>query len=321
MTDAYSADAPTAAPEPSSVGATLRESREAAGLSIDAVAQQLKLAPRQVKALEDDEHDLLPGRTFVRGFVRNYARLLHLDPDAVVAGLPVAAPTAALPPTPPAIGEIVGARSSRWSRWVIPLALIVLVAVAALYEYLRPGDASRNRSQPAASAPAPASVPAAPDAAPAGPGGSPLPNPLAPQTDGPRSALEPVPSLAAGSTAPAVPNPVAGNVPAPAPVAAATPIPASAGTNPAPANGAPGAGAGSPLALDFHGPSWVEVRDRSGRIVLSITGAPGTRQTVSAEAPLDVIIGNAAGVGVTYKGAPVDVASQQRQNVARLKLD
>jgi cytoskeleton protein RodZ len=54
-----------------SAGARLRDARMAAGLSIDAVAQQLKLAPRQVKALEDDDFAQLPGRTFVRGFMRN----------------------------------------------------------------------------------------------------------------------------------------------------------------------------------------------------------------------------------------------------------
>ena len=34
---------------------------------------------------------VLPGRTFARGFVRNYARLVHLDPDLLVAHLPDAA--------------------------------------------------------------------------------------------------------------------------------------------------------------------------------------------------------------------------------------
>ena len=62
--------------------------REAAGLSIDAVAQQLKLAPRQVKALEEDDFAQLPGRTFIRGFMRNYARLVRLDPEALLASLP-----------------------------------------------------------------------------------------------------------------------------------------------------------------------------------------------------------------------------------------
>ena len=70
------------APMRSSARCALRAAREAAGLSLDEVAQQLKLAPRQVRALEEDDFGVLPGRTFVRGFVRNYARLLNLDADA-----------------------------------------------------------------------------------------------------------------------------------------------------------------------------------------------------------------------------------------------
>jgi len=47
-------------------GMQLRNAREAAGLSLEEAAQHLKLAPRQVKALEDEEFSLLPGRTFMR---------------------------------------------------------------------------------------------------------------------------------------------------------------------------------------------------------------------------------------------------------------
>jgi cytoskeleton protein RodZ len=67
------------AADPGGPGARLRSAREHAGLSLDQVAQALKLAPRQVKALEDEDFAQLPGRTFARGFVRNYARLLGLD--------------------------------------------------------------------------------------------------------------------------------------------------------------------------------------------------------------------------------------------------
>ena len=66
----------------------LRSAREAAGLSVDDVALQLKLAPRQVQALEDDDYQRLPGRTFARGFARNYARFIQVDPDRVLALMP-----------------------------------------------------------------------------------------------------------------------------------------------------------------------------------------------------------------------------------------
>src|SRR6266699_7255314 len=83
-------------PSPDGPGARLRAAREASGLSLDQVAQQLKLAPRQVKALEDEDFGKLPGRTFARGFVRNYARLLNLDGDHLLSMLPDAAHAPAL---------------------------------------------------------------------------------------------------------------------------------------------------------------------------------------------------------------------------------
>src|SRR5215468_7626654 len=77
-------------------GARLRAAREAAGMSLDQVAQQLKLAPRQVKALEEEDFAHLPGRTFTRGFMRNYARLLNLDPEDLLALMPDATHAPAL---------------------------------------------------------------------------------------------------------------------------------------------------------------------------------------------------------------------------------
>src|SRR6185437_16435551 len=127
-----------------SAGAKLKAAREAQTLTIEAVAQQLKLAPRQVKALENDDYGHLPGRTFVRGFARNYARFVHLDPDAVVALLPNAdaAPALERPgfgPVRRPMGELPMDRAPRRSplRWSFPLVLVVIVGVAAYYEYLR----------------------------------------------------------------------------------------------------------------------------------------------------------------------------------------
>ncbi len=66
------------------VGAQLRQAREARGLAIDDVAQQLKFAPRQIESLEHERFDRLPGPTIARGMVRNYARLLKLDPAPLI---------------------------------------------------------------------------------------------------------------------------------------------------------------------------------------------------------------------------------------------
>jgi cytoskeleton protein RodZ len=124
----------------------LRSAREAAGLSLEEVAQQLKLAPRQVKALEDESFADLPGRTFSRGFVRNYARFLNLDPQDLLAHLPDAAHapalgSPALHSTGSVIAELPDASASRRSvgRWLIPFVLAACIVAAAAYEFYRGG--------------------------------------------------------------------------------------------------------------------------------------------------------------------------------------
>lgn len=66
------------------VGQELAAAREARGLALADVAQQLKFAPRQLEALEQERFAALPGGTFARGMVRSYARLLKLDPEPLI---------------------------------------------------------------------------------------------------------------------------------------------------------------------------------------------------------------------------------------------
>jgi len=69
---------------PHSLGENLRDERERQGLSLHDVADQLRLRPKQIEALENGDYDSLPGHTFVAGFLRSYANLLHLDAVAIV---------------------------------------------------------------------------------------------------------------------------------------------------------------------------------------------------------------------------------------------
>jgi cytoskeleton protein RodZ len=66
------------------VGQELAAAREARGLALADIAQQLKFAARQLEALEQERFEVLPGGTFARGMVRSYARLLKLDPEPLV---------------------------------------------------------------------------------------------------------------------------------------------------------------------------------------------------------------------------------------------
>ena len=296
MTEGADTLASGAAPEGVVAADTLlREGREAAGLTVAAVAQQLKLAPRQIVALEEGDFAKLPGRTFIRGFLRNYARLLRLDPDAVIAALPEAAPAAyehpSLAPTPRPMGELPADAHSRPSaaRWAIPLALVAVVTVAAVYEIARP-PAEHSRSG-VIDMPALPAGPVADKAPAAVPGNATtaLPNPLGSPDD-----------KAGAGTDTAVPN---ANV-VEAPVAAPA---------------APDA-ANAPVVLSFQGRSWVEVRDSTGTLVLSVTGNAGETQGVGGRAPFDVVLGNASAVSVTWLGQAFDTVPFTRQNVAKFTL-
>lgn len=75
--------APFPAPE-EMPGRRLREARERQSLGVDEVATRLHLQPAQVKALEDDEYGHFSAPIFVSGYLRNYARLLGLDPEPLV---------------------------------------------------------------------------------------------------------------------------------------------------------------------------------------------------------------------------------------------
>jgi cytoskeleton protein RodZ len=75
------------------------------------------------------------------------------------------------------------------------------------------------------------------------------------------------------------------------------------------------------MRLVFDEESWVEVTDRDGAVILSELGEPGTARTVSGLPPLAVVIGNTAGVTLTYNDQAVDLASYARADVARLTLE
>lgn len=69
-------------------GELLAAKRNELRLTIEEVALRLKLAPRQIAALESNDFTSLPGMASVRGFIRSYAKLLELDANALLAMLP-----------------------------------------------------------------------------------------------------------------------------------------------------------------------------------------------------------------------------------------
>jgi cytoskeleton protein RodZ len=116
-------------------GRALAEARDRRNQTIAEIAQQLKLSATQVEALEADDYAKLPGPVFVRGFVRNYARLMELDSETLVAGL-------TLPQDPLTSGASlphshnIPFPDGRGPRWpIFAVAIAVLAAIVVLFEF------------------------------------------------------------------------------------------------------------------------------------------------------------------------------------------
>ena len=65
-------------------GAHLRNAREEAGMTVGAVAEALLLNSETLELIEADAHDRLPAPTFVRGYLRGYARVLGLPSGPIL---------------------------------------------------------------------------------------------------------------------------------------------------------------------------------------------------------------------------------------------
>lgn len=285
------------------VGLRLAEAREARGLAVSEIAARLRLHPRQVAALESERWDALPEAPFVRGFVRNYAKELQLDPLPLLTALddrlPAPRPTTSLPASEGIAAHAHRQRLERASRTAVIGGVIVALVLLGVIGWIA--------SQRAAPAPTPTNAPA---------------------TTG---LTEPGGQTPAGSAttaaAPAPAAPASGASIAPAPSTAAALNAASGGEakpGQAQASAPAAVAAGSPLRLVVgERPSWVEITQADGRIVLVGLQEPGTdRRLGGAQAPLHLVIGNASSVTLEYRGKRVDLAPHIRANdLARLTLE
>jgi len=286
------------AEEPRAVGVQLAHARMQQGRTVAEMAQQLKLLPRQLEALEEGRFEDLPGPVFVRGFVRNYARALGLDPEPLLEMLGEQARDreVVLTPASNAQGVIKVRRFRPWRliwRYVLPILIVVLI-VSAYFDWFRmPPPVDQENA-------AVLLPPGEPEAG------------VAEKTEKAASGSEETdePGISAGSN-----GETAGAVaPAPAPVAPST----------APAPGAEekkeAESAVPTLRFSASGRSWIEVRDAKGTVLFSRVLSAGERADVAADPPLSVVVGNAPVVEIEFQGHPVDIKHAAKNGVAKLRL-
>ncbi|MDP1682790.1 MAG: helix-turn-helix domain-containing protein [Burkholderiales bacterium] len=279
-----------AAPAPlPTLGELMIAARERWNLSAGDVARQLRLGLRQVEALEANRFDTLPGNTFVRGFIRNYAKVVQIDPATFLEAYERSRPQIQ-PPNIVAQTEQIDFTTKPIPKWVwyiggaIAAAMLLPVVI-----YL----ALQDDESPAKAAPQ-----AAPKAAIAQPG----------QAHETPLTLPPPQVISLGEA----PMPAS-----PGAMPQAVLIPPAA----LPGAAALATATGPVLKLKFEGDAWVEIRDKSGKKIFSQLSRAGSEQVVQGEPPLSLVVGDAARVRITYNGKPVDLTPHVKKTVARLTLE
>ena len=292
-------------------GQVFRAARDDAGMTQDEVADVLHLDVAVVAAIEEGRFAALPMRPYARGYVRNYARVLGLEPDELARRFDAAdegrpEPSVVVPRhrlTPKA--ELALRPLALGYAAIVAVLLIALGAVLwtawRVQDWQFPflADDPDIVSTEPETTPQPVAVPPA-----SPPSVSPWP-----------SAVEDASELAdAASTEDLVPAPSPED-----PVLAPSPE----DTVPTPSAGEPVAetGIAGTLTVVFDDESWVSVDDATGRQLFGDLGRGGRTITVAGPLPLSVLVGNALAVRVEFDGEPVDLGPfTSENNVARLEL-
>lgn len=330
-------------PGPIPPGRQLRKAREARGMAVADVAATLRLSVATVDNLEQDRYDRLPPDTFVRGYLRTYARLLELDPQPLVdafdqgSGGPSLRPLRATKPVQTSPDLSMG------MKYLLPLALAGGVLFLAgswgldLYRGLGQSDGPQRSAvdvvqevdEQLAESLEPES----------GPTGRSTRDGEAPVTDdrlatgiarGASPSAEP--DAANGGASAAIELPV--RIPAIEEELAARAQAATEAADASTAGQATGdtvsgedaddqtrsPASATDLVMRFTGPSWVEVRDSSGeRLLYGLIDEQGTRR-LQGSPPYSLVIGDVGHVSVELNGEAVDLGDVSPGRVVRVRV-
>jgi cytoskeleton protein RodZ len=264
-----------------SPGRALAAARSELNLSVADVSQQIKYGVKQIAAIEADDYAKLPGATFVRGMIRSYAKLVHIDPQPLLVGLGRSdAPAAVTVDLHMNEEEPFVEGGKKPNRLYLYLSLVAMVVVAGVaYEwYVSPPSRGEVVTITSKAAKIEEDRPATAVEQPAAPEERPI-------------ALDATATEPRGSSL------------------ASAPVFSRGGSGP------------KRILLEFGEISWVEIKQANGKIMLSQLNPAGTRQVIEGVPPFDVVIGNAPKVRLTYDDMPVDLRPFFKVDVARLTLD
>jgi len=293
-----------------SAGTQLRSLREARGWSIEQVASQLNLAPRQIDALEQDNFSALPGLVIVRGFIRTYAKLLRVDAAPILAAIEAPAVAANIAPQRAPLSASFSETSVPFGKRRGPSGLVIIAALVVLCGVLFFVARSAgwiSSSELAAAVPDGSVVKELPVES----------STFVEPTPQEQTFVEPAASESGSDAsvpeiAPAIVAPPAVVPATVSPKAAAEPV-----VSPAPAASSP-AGKNK-MVFQVKEDSWVEIKLADESTFVSRIFLAGTTESFDIPGPASVVIGNAAGVSVTLRGQPLNLSGSS-SNVARLNV-
>ncbi|OZA06397.1 MAG: hypothetical protein B7X95_02875 [Methylophilaceae bacterium 17-44-8] len=327
----------------SACGGALKAGREKQKLSVQDVASQLRLGVKQVEALEADRFDKLPQPYIVRGFIRNYTKLLKMDAAPVLEAYSILVPNS----TPQSFAvksdahaSVIGENRAHFSfKMFVGLLLSFALIVWFFYYYtqvIKPNVAIEFPSMnspttqgdlPATSTDTEFALPAAerqPDVAtpitlPAPASGEETISPPIPEASpapGDAKPAEESTNTSPSSTNIVTPPNASTNKPSITPAPAELPVPIDQSIsqqNTSVRNSAQ-------LSIDATEETWVNITDSTGKQVYSKVLTSGASEIISVSPPLTITVGNAHATTMSMDGQPIDLLAHTRDKVARLKV-
>ena len=301
-----------------SVGDSLRHARMVTGWTVSDVAKKLNLTPSAVEFIEANQFERLPGTTFARGYIRSYAKILGLDSNQLAQQFDqqfIGSTTTSSVQSIDRVGE-----ARRVSRGMLQFSLFVVLLIilgagyyawevfnsagsevsnkSAVFERVEVERADGSMHVQTLDEPEDQAVAFVLDANVAGDIGN---EQAAIATD--------------GEQAEALSSDAEENVEQSA-VQADTDD-AKVAEKPEAAELAAGMGVAQ---LSFANDCWIRIVDANGKEISSGLKRAGESMSVTGKTPLDVRLGYAKGVSITYNGEVVDFSSAVRGATARFKL-
>lgn len=319
--------------EARTTGSRLRNAREQLGLSQQAVAERLCLKVSTVRDIEEDKAPAELASTFLRGYIRSYARLVHIPEEELLPMMEKQAPVRAAKVAPMQSFSL-GKRRKKRDGWLMSFTWLVLFVVVGLTvawwwqnhkaqqeEITTMADQSSvelNNSSNTGSQDVPldtgaTSAPVAADNT--APATTPA-DTAATQTPAPTAT--PAPATDAQNNAVVAPSQA--NVDPAATAQTTAPVATGLPTDPA----QPVTPAADPnaLVMNFTADCWLEVTDVTGKKLFSGMQRKDGNLNLVGQAPYKLKIGAPAAVQIQYQGKPVDLSRFIRTNqVARLTVN